>query len=136
MLPVASAWRGRPMLVLSFPAPPGEALASSRSHCFRIGPDGALRGGDNAIAARHERDGWRFGHRLLRDIECAGPVIVRARRTQGAAASSRGPYGSLRIVAGVLFADDVCLQIVLPTWGPNAADCWYELTLLPAQAAD
>lgn len=124
------------MLVLNFPEMPGGALVHSRSHCFRFCADGTLRGADNAVAAVHTQGAWRLGQRLLRDIECTGPVLVRARRTRTSLVTRCGPFDQLNIAEGLLHADGVCLPLVLPDWGRTAGDGWYELMLLPLAMAD
>ncbi len=121
------------MLTLSFPIRPGETLAYSRASCFRFCADGTLRGGDNSIAATRVHDSWRLGHRLYRELQCGGPVLVRARRTATGAITCYGPFDLLRSTAGFLSAADAELAICLPTWEHSATDAWHEVMLLPVQ---
>jgi hypothetical protein len=123
------------MLTLSFPLGPGDTPVHSRAHCFRFCADGTLRAGDNSIAATRVNDSWRLGQRLYRELQCAGPLIVRARRTASANAVGYGPVDLVAAVAGVLSADDVGLRIYLPTWESSTADAWHEVVLLPVQPA-
>jgi hypothetical protein len=121
------------MLTLSFPVGPGETPVQSRAHCFRFCADGTLRGGDNSIAATRVNDEWRLGQRLFRELQCGGPVVIRARKTATANATCYGPFDLVRAVAGLLTADDAGLGIYLPTWESSTADSWHEVVLLPIQ---
>lgn len=123
------------MLTLSFPGGPGETPVQSRAHCFRFCADGTLRGGDNSIAASRVNEGWRLGQRLYRELQCTGPVVVRARRTATANAARYGPFDLVTAIAGLLSANDVSLGIYLPTWESCAADSWHEIVLLPVPPA-
>lgn len=131
LVPEPQAYRGRAMLTLSFPVRPGETLVYSRAHCFRFCADGTLRGGDNSIAATRVNDSWRLGQRLYRELQCSGPVLVRARKTATSYAAHYGPYDLVRSAAGLLSADDATLGICLPTWERSIADSWHEVMLFP-----
>jgi len=121
------------MLTLSFPLGPGDTPAHSRAHCFRFCADGTLRAGDNSIAATRVNDSWRLGQRLCRELQCVGPLFVRARKTARANAIGYGPFELVAAVDGLLSADDVRLRIYLPTWESSIAEAWHEVVLLPVQ---
>jgi hypothetical protein len=119
------------MLTLAFRIGPGEPSASSRATCFRFCADGTLRGGDNFIAATHTDNGWRLGHHLYREWECAGPVVVMGRRTARSHAVNLGPCERVRTISGKLYDGDVGIGVCLPTWEASAAESWHEVVLLP-----
>lgn len=122
------------MLTLRFAVAPGEALVCSRAVCFRFSADGTLRGGDNSVAAQRGTGGWRIGQRLYRELECAGPVILTARRTRANNTVRHGPFNLVRTSAGLLIADDASLGIYLPTWEDMISVSWHEVVLRQAPA--
>lgn len=123
------------MLTLRFPVGPAQTPACSRAMCFRFCADGTLRSGDNAVAVRRAAGGWLIGQGLYRDLECTGPLIVTARRSQTAAATRHGPVALVRTEAGLLIADDASLGIYLPTWESPGTRAWHEVVLVPAPIA-
>jgi hypothetical protein len=120
------------MLTLRFPMGLGETPICSRALCFRFCADGTLRSGDNAVAARRGVGGWRIGHGLYPELECAGPVIMTARARQTRNSARHGPFGLVRTEAGLLIADDASLGIYLPTWEGPGTMAWHEIVLVPA----
>jgi hypothetical protein len=77
-------------------------------------------------------DSWRLGQRLFRELECDGPVFLRSLKTAAANPVSHGPFNVVRTASGLVYGDDVCLDIRLPTLHRNPADAWHEVSLLPA----
>ena len=118
------------MLRMTFRTVPGESIVHTRACCYRFCADGTLRGEDNFIAATRVDDCWRLGQRLFRELECAGPVFLRARKTPSASPVGLGPYNLLRTAAGAVYADEIRLGICLPTLHRDPADSWHEVSLL------
>jgi hypothetical protein len=118
------------MLKLTFRTVPGESLVHTRASCFRFCADGTLRAEGNYVAATRVDDCWRLGQRLFREFECAGPVYMRARKTPDAAPVGLGPFNLIRTAGGHVYADDVCLDVRLPTLHRDPADSWHEVALL------
>lgn len=118
-------------MTLRFSVGAGELPVCVRALCFRFCADGTLRSGDNAIAAHHEEGGWRFRQGLRRELECAGPVVLRARRTKASRATRYGPFKLVRTDSGLLIGDDASLGVCLPTWESVASDAWHEIALFP-----
>jgi hypothetical protein len=123
------------MLRMTFRTVLGETLAHTRAFCFRFCADGTLRAEDNFVAATRVDDCWRLGHRLFRELECAGPVFLRARKTPGTAPVGLGPFNLVRTAGGLVYADDVCLDIRLPTLHRDPVDAWHEVALLTTMDA-
>lgn len=123
------------MIRLTFRTVPGDTLVHTRACCFRFCADGTLRAEDNFVAATRVDDCWRLGHRLFRELECAGPVYLRARKTPTAAAVGFGPFNVVRTVNGSVYADDVRLDVCLPTLHRDPADSWHEVSLLQSMDA-
>ena len=118
------------MLKLTFRTVLGESLVHTRAFCFRFCADGTLRAEGNFVAATREDDCWRLGQRLFRELECAGPVYLRARKSPGTAFVKLGPFNLIRTAGGLVYADDVCLDVRLPTLHRDPADSWHEVSLL------
>jgi hypothetical protein len=118
------------MITLTFRSALGESQMQTRAAYFRFCADGTLRANGNSVAATREDDCWRLGQRLFRELECSGPVYVRARRTADAAPVRLGPYSVLRTAAGLVYGDDACLDVRLPTVNREPAQSWYEVALL------
>jgi hypothetical protein len=118
-------------LRVTFRTVPGETAVHSRARCFRFCADGTLRAGDNSVAARRVDDGWRLAQRQFRELECEGPVVLRSRKTAAANPVDHGPFNLVRTESGLVYGDDVCLDICLPTLNRSAADSWHEVSFLP-----
>jgi hypothetical protein len=123
------------MLRLTFRTVLGESLVHTRAPCFRFCADGTLRAEDNFIAATRVDDCWRLGHRLFRELECAGPVFLRARKAPGTNPVALGPFNLVRTAGGLVYADEVRLDICLPTLHRDPADSWHEVSLLQTMDA-
>ncbi len=123
------------MLRLTFRTVLGETLVHTRACCFRFCADGTLRAEDNFVAATRVDDCWQLGHRLFRELECAGPVFLRARKSRGTAPVGLGPFNLVRTAGGLVYADDVCLDIRLPTLHRDPIDSWHEVALLTTMDA-
>ena len=119
------------MLILTFHAALGDSAIQSRATYFRLCADATLRGPDNALAATRFNDCWRVGQRLFRQMDCAGPVLLRVKRTPSAEPISMGPYKLVRSSGGLMYGDDVCLSLHTPGWNGKLDAC-HEVSLLDA----
>lgn len=127
---LAPATPGGQMLRVCFRSlighPPTVVLAS----CLKFCQDGTLRGADHCIVA-HSSDGfWKVGGKLHRELECDGPVRIRVVFPGSDTPLGYGPFRQLRTNAGVLYADDVCLNILMPGRQPRRYNDCLQLTLL------
>jgi hypothetical protein len=113
--------------------PAGGSPVCLRASCFRFCADGTLRGGDNSVAATRVDTGWRICRGLYKELECSGPVLVRARKTMSGATECRGPFAFVRVEAGLLLSDQGDLGIYLPTWQMVGTVSWHEIVLQAVQ---
>jgi hypothetical protein len=129
-----AAWRiastRAAMITLTFRSALGESQVQTRASYFRFCADGTIRANGNSVAATRVNDCWRLGQRLFRELECTGPVYLRARRTADSASVGYGPYSLVRTAAGLVYGDDECLEVRLPALHREPAYSWYEVALL------
>jgi hypothetical protein len=118
------------MLKLTFRMVPGDSLVHTRAACFRFCADGTLRAEGNFVAATRVDDCWRLGQRLFREFECVGPVYLRARKRPESAPVGLGPFNLIRSARGLVYADDVCLEMRLPSLHREPGDSWHEIAFL------
>lgn len=98
---------------------------------LRFCADGSVRGPDNYVVARCLDGLWQVGGRTHREFECEGPVRLRLTARSGEPSVHRGPYGQLRTMNGVLYADDACTNLRMPGQSPDGFASCHEITLLP-----
>jgi hypothetical protein len=115
---------------LHFRSLKGDLPTSMHAHCVRFGADGTLRGPDNCVIAHYLEGGWKLGGRIHRELECEGPVRLRLVRSGQQAPDYLGPFKHLHTTAGVLYADDACLHILMPGQRKQGEGMCQQLTLV------
>lgn len=98
--------------------------------CMRFGADGTLRGPDNCTVARAIEGGWQVSGRLHRELECEGPLMLRVVMDQREAPRLLGPFRLVRTLAGMLYADEVCLNFRVPGIHGHGAGHCHQMTML------
>lgn len=98
--------------------------------CVRFCADGTLRGPDNYVVARALDGAWRVSGRMHRDLECEGPLRIRVVTGLREAPQLLGPFRNIRMLGGLLYGDDTCLNVRAPGMpGDGAGDC-HQLTIV------
>lgn len=118
------------MLRVSFRSLVGDSPTVMLASCLRFCEDGTLRGSDHCIVAQSSDGFWKVGGKLHRELDCDGPVRVRLVVPGRDTPLEIGPFVRLRTNAGVLYADDVCLNILMPGRHPRRYNDCVQLTLI------
>jgi hypothetical protein len=108
----------------------GDSPTVMLASCLRFCVDGTLRGSDHCIVAHSSEGFWKVGGKLHRELDCDGPVRVRLVVPGRDTPLEIGPFAHLRTTAGVLYADDVCLNILMPGRQPRRYNDCVQLTLI------
>lgn len=124
-----AAARGQ-MLRISFRSLTGDSPTVLLASCLRFCGDGTLRGSDHCVVAESSDGFWKVSGRLHRELDCDGPVRLRVALPERDTPLELGPYAHLRTNAGVLYADDVCLNILMPGRQPRRYNDCLQLTLV------
>jgi hypothetical protein len=120
----------RQMLRVNFRTLSGDTPTLMLASCLRFCDDGALRGADNCIVARSSEGCWQVGGKLHREFECDGPVRVRLMMPGQKSPIELGPFSRVHTMAGVLYAEHNCLNILMPGRHPRRASDCIQLTLV------
>lgn len=123
------------VLRLNFHVGRGDMPTLMLASFVRFCADGTLRGSDNCVVARCIEGLWHVGGKSHRELECEGPMRIRVTASQNQPPVHHGPFNLVRTINGVLYADEICMNIAMPGRNADRATPCHELAFLPLAPA-